>query len=203
VPDAIATCAADVATQVSKSLRSLEKKLASGESIYVYAIVVSDDLNSVMACANTKKHYAQSGGGPLDRWYFGQWVTDGMDIDSSGLMKRLGDPTDEEISEPGPHPVQTAWLVALTEALLQVKKRGELVFRGKEVIAFCSGIDTEAARWIELATARLLNSPAQFTSLESELRAAHDEWYGADSGDDVSDLQRSFEKLWKSRSKTS
>lgn len=197
--DAIKDAAEDIANQVEKLLKELEQRVAKNDRVYVVAIVTTDDFYSTSIGANTEQHFAKSDKRPLDRWYFGEWGMDGANFDNNALS-RLGDPTDEDIDEPGPHKVQASWLTAMIEGLRLAKSAGKMVFRGQPVTGFVTMVDHGAACWIQSESARYVNSPEEFAAIEDEFTEALNESYGEPSDDDEPDhLRKDFEKLWAKR----
>jgi hypothetical protein len=155
----------------------LRANLDPDETVYVYALVVPDDFGLVMGYANTIRHLAASAGRPLDKWYFAQWLTGGMDLRPEVLTEALGDASFQDDRELQ-YQRQAAWLVALAKGLQAARSRGRLAWRGRPVAAFCSMIDSEDAVWIERETARLANPPDLLATFEAELAAAAESWYG-------------------------
>jgi hypothetical protein len=171
-------------------MNGLRKHLANDQIVYVYALVATDDFSNVVGCANTAKHFRDSDGQALDQWYFAQWSTTGMDIDSTVLQELLGDPTDDDAE------IQAAWLHVLTEGLRMARAQDGLNFRGNGVVTFCSMIDSQNAVWIEQCTARLTNPPDLLKSCEDGLKAATEEWYGTIRRQPT-ELQTAFGRLYK------
>jgi hypothetical protein len=169
----IAKVAEDIALQLAKSMRGLETHLNAEHSVYVYALVLSDDFAQVLGYANTLQHFTASSGGPRQKWYFANWFATGMELDTTALCAFLGDATDDDIA------VQASWVMAIIEGLRLARSRGALSFRGSPVAAFCSMIDSRNAIWIERESARAANPPELLNSFEQEREAAATEGYGA------------------------
>jgi hypothetical protein len=167
----------DIADQVGASMSGPRANLDPDETVYVYALVVPDDFGSVMGYANTIRHLATTADRPLDKWYFAQWLTGGMDLRTEVLTEALGDAGFQDDRELQYHR-QAAWLVALAKGLQEAQSRGGLAWCGRPVAALCSMIDSEDAVWIERETARLANPPDLLATFEAELAAAAESWYG-------------------------
>src|SRR5689334_18703103 len=94
-----------VAQQVTSSLDGLRRKLGKKATVYAYALVPLDDFSSVMAYANTDAHLAEKNGGDtllpeeksLNKWYFGQWWSGGMDHETGPLAGLLGDASSDDV----------------------------------------------------------------------------------------------------------
>lgn len=193
----IARAADDIAGQVVANMRGLRANLDPGEGVYAYALVVPDDFCSVMGYANTTQHLAATAGRPLDKWYFAQWLTQGMDLRTDVLTNLLGDATfqnDRELQ----HSRQASWLMALVEGLRAARARGGLEWAGRPVAAFCSVIDSSDAMWVERETARLINPPDLLVTFEGELVAASASWYGT-ADPEPSLLRSAFDRLLRKR----
>src|SRR4051794_5955748 len=180
----IKAAAEAVAQQVMNSLAGLRRKSGKKATIYAYALVPLDDFSSVMAYANTDAHLAKKNAGDtlipeeksLNKWYFGQWWSGGMDHETGPLAEALGDASSDDVT------IQAAWLLAMAEGLKLARERGALEHSGNPVVAFCSMADSSNAAWIEPETARHSNPPNVLDPIRGEMRDAVIAWYGKKSG---------------------
>lgn len=189
---AIVRAAEDVAEQVAASLKRL-KAFKPDDVVYAYALVVPDDFSSVAGYVNTTRFLASR---PEQnnryRWYFANWSGVATDVQMGVLLDALGDATfqdDRDLQNAR----QASWLVALAEALRRVRARGELVWDGKPVAAFCSVIDSTDAPWVERESARMANPPELLATFEEELAASSSGYAPAGSG--PGSLQAAFTAL--------
>ncbi|MGH7200985.1 MAG: DUF4303 domain-containing protein, partial [Planctomycetaceae bacterium] len=154
------------------------------------------------AAANTESHLAErlaedeelsDGQRNLYKWYYAEWDAADMALETESLTELLGDAgfdDDEELQAAR----QAAWLWAMTEGLRLAREQGALTWNGKPVAAFCTMTDSGDAIWLERVTARHVNPPALFSTIEPELESAVQEWYGT-SEIEPTPLQLAFEQL--------
>lgn len=179
------------------SVSKVVERQYKGQSLYTFAIVISNDFDDLLFYASTRELLAQRLADPglicgkeMATWYFGNFDDDDVTPQEIGIAK-------ETLDHPDRYQVpsfQAHYLWACAYALRDAQRSG--VFEGHEphVTAFCTLIDDTNATWIERETARIVNSAAQFRVFESEQRAAVREWF---CKEDVQEnaLQNEFRKL--------
>jgi len=159
----IRSVAATLAQSIHECMDGIRQNLPDGASIYSVALVVTDDFDSLMVFSNTDLHFAKSEGGMLDKWYFAEWWSEGMDIDTDPLVEKLGEVEDSDEEPATGNAVD--WLGAMTDALRTAKQLGAFKSNGKEPFLFCSMGDSLNAIWLENLSARFLNSADSYAAV--------------------------------------
>ena len=149
------------------------------DPIDIYAVVVAilDDFSDVQLYANTESNFASTDGTATDRWYFGQFWSEGMPLDSSALSSHLGEVESwDEDSEPA-NSNAVDWLAAMTFAMRFAKDKGAFSSDGKNATAYCSMVDSLNAIWLEDLSARFINDPDIYVAAADGIKAASAQWY--------------------------
>ena len=187
----IRSSAATLAQSILECMTGVRQNIPKGASIYAVALVVSDDFDSLAVYANTDLHLAKSKGRALDKWYFGQFWSEGMGVESHSLVDQLGEVED---SDEKPATGNAAdWLAAMTDAMRTAKLNGAFASSGKEPFLFCSMIDSLNAVWLEDCSAKFLNAADSYAAVAPELSAAAKEWYIEDDDEEDGDIEEGRE----------
>ena len=191
----ILTAAGELAETIGSTLNELREALvaaAPGDPVYGVALVITDDFSSLQLYANTASHLAEGPGGVLQKWYFGEWWSEGIEIDADPLTNHIGEVEDfDDEPETGKAP---EWLAAMTEAMRIARDAGAFKFSDQQSFIFCSMVDSLNAIWLEDLSARLLNPEAEYREKAPELREATAEWY-SDAEEETTELQSVYEEL--------
>lgn len=190
---AIRAAAQSIAEQVSLSIQGLERRLRD-ETVYAFALSVSDDFSMLNKAVNTESHYAKSPGGARFRWRVGEWQHNAMDLEVEPLIELLGDPTfqtDPQLQEQQPA-IQARWLLALIDGLKLARDGGHLNWNGTAIAGFCTIEESDDAGWVEQHSARMVNPPERLVDLESGLAAAR---VDEEPGEEPGPLEAAFQAL--------
>lgn len=196
----IESASKDLASSIVECMTRLRGLLGSGVRVYSVALVVSDDFSDIQIFANTDQHFAASNHTDLDRWYFGQYWSQGMDVEFESLTKCLGkvEHWDEDDNLEESNAVD--WLAAMTHAMRLARTQRAFVFDGQEATVFCSMVDSLNAIWLEELSARFLNAPDAYASAAPGLKAASSEWYRPEGDDEYSAFRAAYKDRLTRRS---
>ncbi len=179
--ETIDNAATELAEAIVQAMNEFRPTLESGATVYAVALVVLDDSSDVQLYTNTDQHLATTDGTDFDRWYFGEFWSEGLPVNFDALTKHLGEVEDwDESPEKGN---AVSWLVAMTRAMKLAKKQGVFNFGDKQATVFCSMVDSPNAIWLEDNSARFLNSAEAYAAAASGLKAASTEWYQPEGED--------------------
>ncbi len=176
----LTTASNELARSICACMDGLRNANPSLDSMYAACLCASDDFSHLALYADTVSHFQQSGGGMLDKWYFAQWWSQGMDLDASPLIEHLGEVGD--IDETPENDCGPMWLAAMTSAMRIANAQNAFSSHKDSPIIFCSLTDSANAVWLENESVRFLNSQEKYDSIASELTIAHNEWYGDNTG---------------------
>ncbi len=183
----IEAAAQKLANQIVEIMTGLREAIDPGAHVYAVALVVLDDFSDLQLYANTDQHLAETGGADTDRWYFGEFWSEGMPVEFDALTEHLGEVEDAE-DEPE-HGNALDWLVAMTHAMRQARNQGAFQFDGTEATIYCSMVDSLNAIWLEDLSARFLNDPEIYAQAAPGIKAASSDWYQS-AGDEGSSAFR-------------
>ena len=180
--DKVLQASKELAPSITECLTGVQKHNPDLAPIYAVCLTVTDDFSQLMLYANTTAHFSDSGGSMLNKWYFAEWWSEGMDIEADPLLDTIGEVEDSD--ETPENDLGPFWLAAMTKAMQIAAQEDSFVSNGGKPFLFCSMIDSSNATWLESLSAQFLNPPASFNSIEPELKAAQKDWYGSAQGND-------------------
>jgi hypothetical protein len=187
----IEAAAQQLANEIVELMAGLREAVEPGAHVYVVALVVLDDFSDLQIYANTDQHLAESGGTDTDRWYFGQFWSEGMPVDFDALTEQLGEVEDAEEQPEQGNAVD--WLLAMTHAMRRARTQGAFNFDGKEATVYCSMVDSLNAIWLEDLSAKFLNDPDTYAAAAPGIKAASSDWYQSDGEEDSSAFRLAFQ----------
>ncbi len=173
--DKVLAASTELATSICACMDRVRNANPDLDPIYGVCLAVSDDFAYLALFANTTSHFRCSRCGMLDKWYFGQWWSQGLDIHKESLVKHLGNVDD--IDDTPENDSGLSWLAAMTNAMDIANKQNAFHTGGEKPFLFCSMIDSSNAVWLENLSARFLNAQDIYNELASEISAAQREWY--------------------------
>lgn len=185
----IETAADKLSTAIKVCMEEYRDALEPGEHVYAVALVILDDFSDLQAYANTDQHFAETEGRDLDRWYFGEFESEGMPVEFECLTEHLGEVSDGDQGIDD----KANWLAAMTLAMQRAKADGVFKFDDEQAMLFCSIVDSYDAIWLEDLTARKLNSPAKYAAAANGIRNAAKEWYQADGDRGSAAIRSAYE----------
>ena len=181
----------ELAEAIVQAMNEFRQTLEAGANVYAVALVVLDDFSDVQLYANTEQHLATTDGTDFDRWYFGEFWSEGLSVDFDVLTKHLGEVEDwDESPEKGN---AVSWLVAMTRAMKLASEQGAFKFGDQQATIFCSMVDSLNAIWLEDASARFLNSAEAYAAAAPGLKAASTEWYQPEGEEGHPALKAAYE----------
>lgn len=192
----IETAARSLAESISRCMDELRAAIAAaapGAHVYAVVLAVLDDFSDVQAYANTDAHLAEREGPPTDKWYFGEFWSEGMGVEFDALEEQLGPVEDWDEDPENSNAPQ--WLAAMTHAMGIARQNGAFKFDNREAVIFCSMVDSLNAIWLEILSARRLNDAGVYDSVAPEIRAASRDWYQSDGDDASSGFRAAYESL--------
>ena len=145
----IENAAKKLSAQIVECMSDLRPTYASGEHVYVVALVILDDFSDLQAYANTDEHFAEAEGTDSDRWCFGEFESEGMPIEFDCLTEHLGEVDEWDDDEEPEKSNAVDWLEAMTCAMQLARANGAFRFDGKEAVIYCSMVDSLNAIWLE------------------------------------------------------
>lgn len=180
----IDTAAKELASSLVVCMNELRKSEAASSDVYSVVLVVLDDFGDVQAYANTESHFATTDRTDTDRWYFGEYWSEGLPLDFDGLTTHLGEVEDWDEDDEPESSNAGDWLAAMTLAMRYAKDEGAFDFGGKNATAYCSMVDSLNAIWLEDVSGRFINDPETYSAAAGGIRAASADWYqsGGDQG---------------------
>lgn len=169
---------------VAECMLGLRQTLDPGSKVYAVVLVVLDDFSDIQLYANTDRHLAETEGTDTDRWYFGNFWSEGMPIDFDALRTRLGEVEDWDEDEEPEKSNAVDWLAAMTHAMRHARDQGAFKIDGQEATIYCSMVDSLNAIWLEDVSARFLNTPDAYAAAAPGIKSASSDWYqsGGDEG---------------------
>ena len=189
----IQSASTDLAEEIVECMSGVREAADAGSRVYAVALVVLDDFSDVQAYANTEEHFAETGGSDTDRWYFGEFWSEGIPVEFDALTEHLGEVEDwDEDAEPE-NSNAVDWLVAMTHAMRQAKAQGAFNFDGQEAIVYCSMVDSLNAIWLEDVSARFLNDPESYAAAAPGIKAASSDWYQSGGNEGSPALRAAYE----------
>ena len=188
----IKTASNKLAASIEECLAALRETVKQDDSLYVFALVASDDFSEMVGYANTKSHFANSGGSELDKWYFGEWHEQGLNVGFDSVLEILGEVEDADESPENGNAVD--WLVAMSNAIKQLLEANA---SNLMPFVFASMTDSMNATWLEPFSAEYANGTSAYKPIRLEHQAAIKEWYFEyDPGVTVNpDLFESYKRL--------
>lgn len=178
----IETAAQELATSIVDCMNELRQSEEDSSDIYSVVLVVLDDFSDVQAYANTESHFAATDGTNTDRWYFGEFWSEGMPLDFDSLTSRLGEVEEWDEDDEPENSNAVDWLAAMTLAMRYAKDKAAFAFGGNNATAYCSMADSLNAIWLEDVSAQFINDPETYSAAAGGMKAASADWY--QSGDD-------------------
>ena len=169
----------------------------SDQSLYAFAIVISNDFSSMMFWASTRELLAERLSNPdlicgkeMATLYFGNFDDEDVtSVEVSDAEKVLNQPAlYEEVT------YQASYLWACTQALRDAQVAGAFANHQPHVTAFCTMIDDWNAIWLEQQSAKFANEPDVYAAFDPEQKRACKEWFCKDTVEE-NDLQREFTRL--------
>jgi hypothetical protein len=183
--------AKELAEAIVQAMNQFRPTLEAGANVYAVTLVVLDDFSDVQMYANTEQHLATTDGTDLDRWYFGEFWSEGLPVNFNALTKKLGEVEDRDESPEKGNAV--SWLVAMTRAMKLASEQGAFKFGDQQATVFCSMVDSLNAIWLEDASARFLNSAEAYAAATPGLKAASNEWYQPEGEEGHPALKAAYE----------
>ena len=171
----IEAAAQELANEIVEIMAGLREAVDPGAHVYAVVLAVLDDFSDLQVYANTDQHLAETGGTETDRWYFGEFWSEGMPVEFDALTEHLGEVEDAEDEPEQGNAID--WLAAMTHAMRQARTRGAFNFDGKEATVYCSMVDSLNAIWLEDLSARFLNDPDTYAAAAPGIKAASSDWY--------------------------
>ncbi len=180
----IELAAEELSTAIVACMTELRQSLESGAHIYAVVLVALDDFSDIQAYANTDQHLATTDGTDTDRWYFGEFWSEGMPVEFDALTDHLGEVEDWDEDEEPENSNAVDWLAAMTLAMQKAQSQGAFTFDGKEATIYCSIVDSLNAIWLEDVSAHFLNQAEAYAADAPGIKAASSDWYqsGSDQG---------------------
>jgi hypothetical protein len=180
----IESASRELAKAIVECMAGLKKNMDPGLKVYAAVLVVLDDFSDIQLYANTDQHLAETEGTDTDRWYFGEFWSEGMPIDFDALTNHLGEVDDWDEDEEPEKSNAVDWLAAMTKAMREARDQGAFTFDGQEAIIYCSMVDSLNAIWLEDLSARFLNTPDAYAAAAPGIKSASSDWYqsGSDEG---------------------
>ena len=180
----IETAARELAASLVDCMDELRQSEEGSSDIYSVVLVVLDDFSDVQAYANTESHLATTDGTDTDRWYFGEFWSEGLPLDFDALPSNFGEVEDWDEDEEPENSNAVDWLAAMTLAMRYAKNDRAFEFGGKNATAYCSMVDSLNAIWLEDVSAKFINAPDVYTAAAVGIKAASADWYqsGSDQG---------------------
>jgi hypothetical protein len=173
----------------------LRERLDPGSKVYAVVLVVLDDFNDLQLYANTDRHLAETDGTNTNRWYFGEFWSEGMSVDFDALTNHLGEVEDWDEDEEPERSNAVDWLAAMTHAMRHARDQGAFTFDGQEATIYCSMVDSLNAIWLEDLSARFLNTQDAYAAAAPGIKAAALDWYRPDGKEGSS----AFRDVYESR----
>jgi hypothetical protein len=164
-----------------------------GIGIYAVVLVVLDDFSDIQLYANTDEHFAGTEGTDTNRWYFGEFWSQGIPVEFDALTKHLGPVDDWDEDEEPESSNAVDWLVAMTHAMQLARKQGAFHFNGQDATIFCSMVDSLNAIWLEGVSARFLNAPEVYADVAPGIKAASSDWYRSDGNEGSAAFRAAYE----------
>lgn len=172
------------ATSIFNCMTELRRSNEDISDIYSVVLVVLDDFSDAQAYANTEAHFASTEGTDTDRWYFGEFWSEGMPLDFDAITSHLGEVEDWDEDDKPENSNAVDWLAAMILAMRYANGNGAFEFGGKTATAYCSMVDSLNAIWLEDLSAKFINDRATYTAASSSIASASADWYrsGGDQG---------------------
>jgi hypothetical protein len=138
----IEIAAKELSTAIVACMTELRPSLENDAHIYAVVLVALDDFSDIQVYANTDQHLATTDGTDTDRWYFGEFWSEGMPVEFDALTDHLGEVEDWDEDEEPENSNAVDWLAAMTLAMQKAQSQGAFTFDGKEATIFCSIVDS-------------------------------------------------------------
>lgn len=180
----IESASKELGNAIVECMVGLQKNLDPGSNVYAAVLVVLDDFSDIQLYANTDQHLAETEGTDSDRWYFGQFWSEGIPLDFDALTTRLGEVENWDEDEEPEKSNAVDWLVAMTQAMRHARDQGAFKIDGHEATIYCSMVDSLNAIWLEGLSASFLNTPDAYAAAAPGIKSASSDWYqsGGDEG---------------------
>lgn len=175
------------------SMIGLQKNVDPGSKVYAVVLVVRDDFSDIQLYANTDQHLAKTKGTETDRWYFGEFWSEGMPLDFDALTNHLGEVEDWGEDEEPEKSNAVDWLDAMTHAMRHAKDQGAFNIDGREATIYCSMVDSLNAIWLEDLSARFLNTPDAYKAAAPGIKSASSDWYQSGGNEGSSAFRAAYE----------
>ena len=176
----IESASKELGKAIVECMVGLQDAIESGSHVYAVVLVVLDDFSDLQLYANTDQHLAKTEATNTDRWYFGEFWSEGMPVHFDALTKHLGEVEDWDEDEEPENSNAVDWLAAMTHAMRNARDQGAFNFDGQEATIYCSMVDSLNAVWLEDLSARFLNTPDAYAAAAPGIKAASSDWYQSD-----------------------
>lgn len=128
----------ELAKAIVACMAGLRKNMDPGSKVYAAVLVVLDDFSDIRLYANTDEHLAGTEGTDTDRWYFGEFWSEGVSIEFDALRNHLGEVEDWDEDEEPEMSNAVDWLAAMTHAMRYARDQGAFNILGQEATIYCS-----------------------------------------------------------------
>lgn len=189
----IDAAANQLANAIVECMTQLRDSVDEGAHVYAVALVVLDDFSDIQAYANTDQHFAETDGSDTDRWYFGEFWSEGMPVEFDALTEILGEVDEWDEDEEPEKSNAVDWLSAMTFAMRIARNQGAFNFDGAEATIYCSMVDSLNAIWLEDLSAQFLNDAEAYATASPGMKAASADWYQSDGDEGSSAFRAAYQ----------